>query len=359
MSCSTLDPALIQGVVLAGAYPNGRSLFDRLRPRSLLPVAQDPLIDYPLRWLAEAGAGRATVCANSAARSVRDCLRDEPDLPAQVDFYEDWIPRGTAGCVRDVGLRTGARTLVVVESTTIPCADLRDVLATHETSGAALTVVAHRDGGPASSRCALTPCGIYVFDRRAIAYVSERGFNDIKETLIPRLHAAGDRLEVYVVAHACPSVLDAETYLAVNDWMISRVVGSARVPRGYRAADEALVHSSAQVAPGARMVGPLVLGPGVVVEDGATLVGPTAMGTGCRVGRGAVVSRSVAWSHCWMLPESLVDHCLLSDNAVVAPGASLYNTLKTGRLDHPALSLDAAGAKSSLTALAGPVPTGD
>ncbi len=357
MSCSILDPAQVQGVVLAGAYPRGRSLFDRLRPRPLLPVAQAPLAAYPLRWLSEAGTRSATLCANSSARSVRDCLCHETDLPAQVDFYEDWMPRGTAGCVRDVGLRTGVHTLVVVDGTTIPCVDLPELLEAHEASGAAVTVVAHCEGGPASSRCALNPCGVYVFDRRVIDFVGPRGFQDIKETLIPKLHSVGEHVEVHVVSRACPPVLDAETYLAVNRWMISRVVAEGRVPRGYRAVEEALVHSSAQVAANARMLGPVMLGPEVVVEEDAALVGPSAIGRGSRVERGAVVSRSVAWSHCWFGPDSLVDHCLLSDRAVVAPGASLHNVLKAGLSGRPPLFHDAAESEATTTAKPVPVPS--
>jgi mannose-1-phosphate guanylyltransferase / phosphomannomutase len=333
MPCSTLDPVGTQGVVLAGAYPKGRSLFDRLRPRPLLPVAHAPLAAYPLRWLSEGGLRNATVCVNSAARSLRESLSDETDLPQSVDFYEDWMPRGTAGCVRDVGFRTSARTLVVVDGTTIPCLDLRELLDFHVEHGAAVTVAAYCEGGPASSPIALSPCGVYVFDRKALDYVGSRGFQDIKETLLPRLHAAGEGLEVFVVAQSCPPVLDADTYLAVSQWMISRVVSEGLGRHGYHALEEALVHSSAQVAGDARLLGPVLLGPDVTVEAGATVVGPTEIGRGSRVGRGSVVSRSVTWSHCWVGPESMVDHCLLSDQTVVAPRSALNNTLKAGRLN--------------------------
>jgi mannose-1-phosphate guanylyltransferase len=355
--CSIKGASSPLGVVLAGAYPRGRSLFDSLRPRPLLPVAHAPLAAYPLRWLAECGLRRATVCANSAARYLRESLRGQPDLPPYVDFYEDWMPRGTAGCVRDVGLRTSARTFVVVDGTTIPCVDLAALLESHERRGAAVTVAAHSEGGPASSPCALSPCGIYVFDRRVLDHVGARGFQDIKETLLPRLHAAGERLEVHVVPQSCPPVLDAETYLAVSHWMISRVVGEGLVRQGYRTVDEALVHSSAQVAPDARLLGPVLLGRDVTVESGATVVGPTEIGRGTRVGRGSVVSRSVAWSHCWTGPESLVDHCLLSDGTVVAPGAALHNTLKAGRLDPRTLVRKATESAVHAPAKPIPVPT--
>ncbi len=66
----------VKGVVLAGTYPRGNSVFDHLRPRPLLPVALTPLVAYPLRWLWEGGVPAATVCTNNAARAVHTVIRD-------------------------------------------------------------------------------------------------------------------------------------------------------------------------------------------------------------------------------------------------------------------------------------------
>jgi NDP-sugar pyrophosphorylase family protein len=315
------------GVVLAGAYPRARSAFDRLVPRPLLPVAQTPIVAYPLRWLAEAGVPGATVCANSTTRTVRSALHGTSGLPARVEFHEDWMPRGAAGCVRDAGLQTNARTFIVVDGTTIPCGDLRDLLDTHTRSEAALTVCAHSEPRATASNAALRPNGVYVFDRSIFDHIAPNGFQDIKEALIPRLHSAGVRIAVHEGQGACPRIYDAWSYLTVNRWAISRLSVNG-VPQDYTRRGEALVHASACVSPQARLVGPLVLGCGVTVEDNATLVGPTAIGSGSLVARGAVVSRSVVWSNCRLGRDSLVDRCVLSDDALVPPHASLYGALK-------------------------------
>ena len=192
-------PQGICGVVLAGAYPKGGALFDRLRPRPLLPVAHEPLIVYPLRWLAEAGMGRAIVCVNGPARTVSAAVNQVSDLRMAVDLVEDWMPRGAAGCVRDAAQLANAEVLVVVDGTSIPQVDLEALLETHRASDAALTIAVHEDPGPDASRPALCPAGMYVFDQRALGYISDHGFQDIKETLVPRLHRAGEQ----VALHRC------------------------------------------------------------------------------------------------------------------------------------------------------------
>ena len=326
------------GVVLAGAYPRGRSAFDRLVPRPLLPVVQTPIVAYPLRWLAEAGVLGATVCANSTTRTVRNALHGTSGLPARVEFHEDWMPRGAAGCVRDAGLQTDARTFIVVDGTTIPCGDLRVLLDTHTRSGAALTVCAHSEPRATASNAALRPNGVYVFDRSIFDHIAPHGFQDIKEALIPRLHSAGVRIAVHECQGACPRIYDARSYLTVNRWAISRLSVNGFVPQEYTRRGEALVHASAWVSPQARLIGPLVLGSGVTVEDNATLVGPTAIGSGSLVARGAVVSRSVVWRNCRLGRDSLVDRSVLSDDVLVPPRASLYGALKTALPRRPVRS---------------------
>src|SRR5688572_19392114 len=246
----------LSAVVLAGTHSWSGSSFERLAPRPLVPVALQPLISYSLRWLLQGGIRRATICANGTTRLIRAALGDGGDLDMELSYYLDGTPRGPAGCVRDAGVRTGSQTLVVTDGTAIPTVDLADLLAFHYASGAAVTAVVHREHSLSASP---SPGGIYVFERRALDHVGVNGFQDIKENLIPRLHRAGER----VVAHAsegfCPHVLNAQTYLAVNHWMLQRPAPVDEGVGGIR------LHPTASVDPGARLVGPVLLGAGVRV----------------------------------------------------------------------------------------------
>jgi NDP-sugar pyrophosphorylase family protein len=322
------------GILLAGAYPRGMLALDRLLPRPLLPVADAPVITYPLLWLSDTSVSGVTACVNSAARAVRSVLEDTPRVPRPLEFYEDWMPRGPAGCVRDAGLRTDALTFVVVDGTTIPHPELQSLVADHHRQGAALTLAVHAEQDGVVGR-RLSPDGIYVIERRALDYVAEHGFQDIKEGLIPRLYAAGERVAFHECQRACPRIYDFDSYLAVNRWAISGLAREPHVPEGYERRGEAFVHATSRVSRFARLIGPLMVGPGVTVDDYATLVGPTAIGSGSLVARGAVVSRSVLWNNCQLGADSVLDRCLLADGALVPPRASLYGRLSTGSVPQP------------------------
>jgi NDP-sugar pyrophosphorylase family protein len=320
----------ISAVVLAGTHRWSGSIFERLAPRPLVPVALAPLITYPLRWLAAAGVPRATVCANGTTRDIEAALGDGRGLGMQLSYYKDSTPRGAAGCARDAGLEMGSDTLVVVDGTAIPTVDLARLLEAHLASGAAMTAVVHREEGAPP-----TPGGVYVVERRALGQVPENGFQDIKENLIPRLHRAGARVVAHESGAGCPHVFNAQTYLAVSQWMLQRLAAEEESGRG------PLVDPTASVEPGVRFVGPVQVGPGAYIAAGATVVGPSTIGPDSAVGGNALVARSVLWSRCVVGEGAVVHGCVAGNDADIPPAARLFNAV------HAASPLQARGAATA------------
>jgi mannose-1-phosphate guanylyltransferase len=301
-----------------------------------VPVAQVPLVATVLNWLREGGITDTTVCANGASRAVASVLRDGRELSMRLTYHEDHSPRGAAGCIRDAGSLSDAHTFVVADGTAVPVVDLDDLLASHERSGASLTVVVQPDS--ANAAAGLTPTGIYIVDRRVMESIAAAGFQDIKENLIPKLYGDGNLLLPYRAEAGSPRVLNAETYLAANCWTVARLFAYPALPAcwsEYLRMDNALVHPTAWADPAAQLIGPVLLGPGVRVGAGATIVGPTSLGPQTVVGRNALVSRSVSWNDCVIESGAIVDGCVLTDHVTVTADRPLFRTVRvrTGKSD--------------------------
>ena len=308
----------VEGVILAGTYAWHRSSFERLRPRPLLPVAQRPLIAYALELLKDSGVSQATICGNGTTTALRNHFDTRSNAPVSIDFYEDSSPRGTAGCVRDVATRSAASTFVVADSATVPTVDLRRMIAQHRRQGAAVTIAVTRRHVKTSAEPYLRPTGMYVIERDALSSVPAVSFQDLKESLIPKLAARGQGIEVFVVDDVSPRVLNVETYLALDAWALRRQ----------------LLQMSAQVDPSAvidetaRLIGPVIVGPGVSVGPQATIIGPVSIGPGSSIGSGAVLARSAVWENCSVGRDAVVDRCVLADGVEIEAGATVTEMLK-------------------------------
>lgn len=322
----------VRGVVLAGAYQWSDAGFDRLLPRPLLPIAHRPLASYALGWLHDGGGvGAVTICSNPGSRALKARLSSQAPRGLALSFAEDPTPRGPAGCVADACRGLSEDTVVVVDGTTIPIADLRLVLESHRRSGAAVTVVVDETPARPGRPLVQTPSGIYVFDRSALDLVPERGFQDIKENFIPRLYEAGKLVATFGVPTATPRVINASTYLTVNQWAVERIAERGEELAGYCALGDLQAHATARLAVDAVIVGPVLVGPHVKVHSGAMIVGPATIGFGATVGRGAMVSRSAVWRKSVIGDRAVVDRCVVADLAYVEEKAMLVGGVASDR----------------------------
>ncbi len=313
----------VSGIILAGTHVWGECMLDQVVPRPLVPLGGRPLICHILDWMASGGLGDVTVCANSDTALFRECLHDGRCSGIEVNYAEDILPRGPAGCIRDAAARGGQDTFVVVEGATVPTLDLDELLAAHRQTQAALTIVlAPEREGQGSG----TPVGIYVVEADAIGMVPEHGFWDLKERLIPDLHRSGRRVGTVVAGPGLPPrVTDAKSYLVANAWTTEVLVrgggecllagtdGSAGSP------------GASGVAPSASLVGPVWIGPRSVIGRGAIIIGPTSIGADCEIEAGAVISRSSIWDRCRVGEGAIVDHSIVTVGTSVEPQAVLRN----------------------------------
>jgi NDP-sugar pyrophosphorylase family protein len=324
------EPSVV-GIILAGTFPWAHSAFNQLWSRPLIPVAHRPLISYALSWMRAARIEDVFVCGNRDTRGVGTQLLHQLSDEMGFSYLEDPMPRGTAGCVRDAALSGDSETYVVADGAAIPNVVLATLLTTHRRSGAAATVVVYstpRGGGRPASH---TPAGVYVFERRVLELVPRRGFCDIKEHLIPNLVKAGERVMTYASEGAVPRVLNEQTYLAVNEFVIQSLSSTDGEREGYYRRGESLIHEEASVSDDATLVGPLIVGPGACIQPRAVLIGPTSIGREVTVGARAVISRSAIWRRSTIHADAIVDRSIIADDAVIQSGRHEHRTVVMAR----------------------------
>lgn len=310
----------LHGIVLAGAHAWGGCLLDEVSPRPWLPVAGRPLLGHILDWIRGSGIRSATVCGNSETVLFHRGLVRAEQAGVDLAFSEDVMPRGPAGCARDAGLACRGETFVAVDGTVLPRVRIADLLAEHQRTGAAVTLAVTAADSPAGDDApGLQPAGIYVFSRAALELVPAAGYQDLKESLIPKLCRRGERVSRFVVPpHATQRAADADSYLAMNFRATEELCRHESTTEGYHRVADALVADSAKVPATARLLGPCLVAAGAAVEPGAMIIGPATVGTDSVVERGAVVSRSAVWDRCRVGAGARVDGTILADGAQVA-----------------------------------------
>jgi mannose-1-phosphate guanylyltransferase len=293
----------------------------------LLPILGKPVIWYVLEWLRHSGVDGISMCGNSNTAALRSCLGDGHALGARLDYVEEPVPRGSAGCLREVAVPSGVSEVIAVDGTLIADVDLPSLIAAHRRNKAGLTVVTGRDG---RSRHAnhLEPVGIYIISRPALELIPSATYQDIKEMWIPRLYQAG----VKVVSHQVERsryvrVLNGASYIAATSWAIRRTLARQSIDPSYRVVGQSLVHKTAKMAGSVRLVGPSVIGPDCRLKDSVTVVGPSCIGGRCRLERSCVVSHAILWNANEIGSGAIIDRSVLTSEAQVEPGMVIRDTI--------------------------------
>ena len=318
----------IAGIALAGDHVWQDSPLGEDLPRTLLPVAQSPLLAYSLAAFRRAGAGAAGVCANGNTRAVRRVFGAGEALDLSLLYYEDGIPRGPAGCIHDAAQHLAAELFLVAEGSTVPAGEFNDMLEAHAASDADVTIaVAGAVDGQAASRLN-EPCGAYVISRAVVDSIPSAGFQDLKEGLLPRLIREGRRIATFPIRNPAPRLNDYSAYLALNEWVLRHARASDFSAAGYAPCGDAWVHHSAQVDASARLLGRVLVGPGVRVERDAVLIGAGCVGADCVVESGAILSRTILWDRVRIGAHARLDQCIAVSGVAAPSGARYFRTLR-------------------------------
>ncbi len=312
---------IAKAIILVGSRDFGRCPLASRLPTALWPVAGKPVLERLLSHIADQGIKQAVICG-SGASSLLD-KRNLADDRLALGFFDEKLPVGTAGCIREA-VSDGTEELLIVFPASIVCPPKIDVLIKAHLDGQSdLTVMLNpscrnnADMGEAS--------GIYVCNPGILEHIPKAGYFDIKEGLIPKMLHAGRTVHAAKLAYHAGNFRNRQEYLcAVSSYLENAPETSADlVPLNSTESENIWLAVSAKVDPEARIDGPVVILDGATVSSGAVVLGPAILGKNAAVDKNSVVINSMIWddakvgSNC-NIQRCVVDyHGVVRDNAVV------------------------------------------
>jgi mannose-1-phosphate guanylyltransferase/phosphomannomutase len=322
----------MKAVVLAGGQEFGQSPLSRQTPRALWPLLDRPILEHVLEQLRRAGIGQMAISANGRTHDIKDRLGLHPSPDITVHYSEDPLPRGVAGCLKDCQKWLGDDTFIVVSGACLLLGlDFEHLVDEHRRSGAALTLAADAEGEDAPAGRlpqALKPTGIYVCEPAILSHVKPRGYQDMKEQLIPRLIAARLGVRPAPIRGCVIPLRNEECYLnallrLLDDEETRVTLTGHLVGPG----PGIWIHPTAQIDPTARIVGPVYVGPDAKVSADSVIIGPAVIGARCEVGADATVHESVLWPGACVGAGATVEQTVMASDAVVGAGAGVRGAI--------------------------------
>jgi len=321
----------MKAVVLAGGQEFGQCPLSRQLPRALWPLVDRPLIEHVLAALRKAGIGQMAISANGRTHTIAAHLayRRTPDIA--IHYSEDAMPRGAAGCIKDCQAWLGNDSFLVVHGASLLLdIDFEQLVVEHRKSGAVVTVAANTDntGSGDSDHLDLKPAGLYVCQSDVFPFIKTRGYQDMKEQLIPRLTEAGLKVQAVPISGRIVPIINEEAYLnAMVDLLNNTQRRQAFVAHLPDRSPGIWIDPTAEVDPQSRVVGPVYVGPGARLAAQSVIIGPAVIGANCQVASEAVIHESILWHDAKVGRGAMVAQAVVAARATVNAGVEVQGSI--------------------------------
>lgn len=348
----TADAPDVQALILVGGKGTRLRPLTLSAPKPMLPTAGVPFLTHLISRIRDAGVTDIVLGTSYQAEVFSEYYGDGSDFGVKLTYVTEKEALGTGGGIRNVYNVLTADTVLVFNGDVLGGTDIREVLATHHSSGAEVTLHLVRVGDPRAFGCVPTDAtgrvtdflektqdpptnqinaGTYVFKRSVIAEIPIGRNVSVEREVFPKLLAEGRHVQAYVDAAYWRDMGTPEDFVRGSADLVR---GLAPSPALQGTRGEALVKAGAHVAEGAVLIGGTVVGAnaligpnarldgavifdGAVVEEGA-VVERSIVGFGARIGRGALIRDTVIGDQ-----AHVGNRCELLRGARVWPGVQL------------------------------------
>lgn len=289
----------MKGVLLAGGTGSRLYPITHTGPKQLVPIANEPVLDFAIADLREAGITEiGVVLGNKGRKAIQEHLGDGSDYGVDITYIVQGDPLGLAhgvGCARDF---VGDDSFVVYLGDDLVAGGIEEMVAEFDADEYAASIglqqvdspsrygvvglnhdddvvsVVEKPDDPPSD---LALVGIYVFTPAIFEQIeriqpSARGELEITDA-IQGLLDESERVQSHVVSGWWKDTGTPEDILHANRLVL----------------DDIERNVEGTVEEGASVIGRVDLREGAIVEDGAVVRGPVSIGSGTRIGSDAYV----------------------------------------------------------------------
>lgn len=314
-------------VILVGGLGTRLRPLTLSAPKPMLPTAGVPFLTHLIARIREAGITHIVLGTSYRAEVFSSYFGDGSAFGVELEYVVETEPLGTGGGIRNVASRLRAEDVMIFNGDVLSGCDLRELLATHESTGADVTLYLTKVDDPRAFGCVPTGegnrvlaflekdpdpvtdqinAGTYVFRRSVIDSIPAGRPVSVERETFPGLLAAGAHVVGYVDS----------AYWRDLGRPADFVAGSADLVRG-------LAPSPALPGP----VGDALVLPGAQVDTSAVLSGGSTVGAGCVVGAGAVLDGSVLFDGARIDEGAEVRRSVVGFSAAIGAGALVCDSV--------------------------------
>jgi len=315
----------LKAVVMAAGKGTRLLPLTATRPKPMIPLLNEPMIDHMFRVIKDARITECTVLVDYLSDKIVQHVGDGSRYSMSVDYTTDNIKRGTAGAVK-FAAREEKEPFLVVSADVLTTIDLRRFIDAHEKSGEVVTMALSEVEDPSQYGVAivderervtrfqekprkeeafsrLVNAGMYVCDPHLLSLIPDDGAFDFSRELFPLMLKREIPIQGYIFENYWNDVGIPSTYLdATRDMVEGKLESGRRIPRGR---DDDMTY------------GRLVTGRNCYIDASVEIEGFAVLGDDVTVGKDVRISHSIIYSNANIGSSSVISEAIVGEGVSI------------------------------------------
>lgn len=340
----------MKAVIMAGGKGSRLRPLTCNKPKPMVPVLNKPVMEYAVELLKRHGITEIAVTTQYLPDVIRGYFGDGSAFGVRLHYFEETVPLGTAGSVKNAE-KFLDESFLVISGDGITDYDLTAAIEYHRQKGGIVSLVLARESTPLEYGVVMCDeqgkiirflekpswsevfsdtvnTGIYVIEPKIFDYFEANRFFDFSKDLFPLLMEKGEALYGYTAEGYWSDIGNLEQYRQTQfdllDGKVKAAVKGNQVRAGVWLGENVVLDPTVKLTP------PVYLGDNCRVSAGVELGEYAVLGNENVLRGGASVRRSVIWDYNYLGHGVELRGAVLCSHAQIQANSALYEGVVIG-----------------------------
>lgn len=328
----------MKAVVMAGGEGSRLRPITAHRPKPLVPVGNQPIMEHILGLLRRHGIEEVVCTLHYLADEIQSYFDDGADFDLPIVYSVEDTPLGTAGSVKKAEHLLQDGTFVIISGDALTDCDLTKAIEFHRARKSLATLILYRVESPLEFGVVITDddgrivrflekpswsevfsdtvnTGMYILEPEIFATMEPGRAYDWSQDIFPALLREGKPMYGYVMEEYWCDVGTLGQYREAQEHLLS---GKTTLPvQGEMIEPGVYVGANCHIDPEAHVVPPICIGRNTKIKAHARIGPYTVIGDNCLIESGANVERSVVWDSTYIGPNVGVHSAIICTKATI------------------------------------------
>jgi mannose-1-phosphate guanylyltransferase/phosphomannomutase len=350
----------MKAVIMAGGKGTRLRPLTSHLPKPMMPLLNRPCMEYIIELLKKHGITEIAITLQYLPDMIKSYFGDGSRFGVSLAYFEETIPLGTAGSVKNCLPFLDER-FIVISGDALTDFDLSAAIAFHERKEALATLVLTHVESPLEFGVVMTEesgkvvrflekpnwsevfsdtvnTGIYILEPEVLHHIPDNAEKDFSKDLFPRFLQDGRPMYGYVADGYWSDIGNLEIYRQAQVDMLNGLVDVTI--KAQEIAPRIYLEPGVRIESSVRLEGPAYIGTQVRLQDGVTIGPFTILGSHTNISAGARIERSIIWENTLvakraeLIGATVGRNLYIGESAMIGEGSVVGDGCRIGAKSH-------------------------